>query len=130
MGLDTECDLAMESCGNTQIEKTIRDYRNRLLAEHLGTSRETVEEFHSRCRSLIQAVEELRGGDRTLQEIVDQKKSTWEKFLPASTVIDPDRPLTRRVIVSAFLKDSRLQKTMLIAGTMILIMIVGLAILF
>ena len=130
MGLDTECDLALESRGDTQIEKTIRGYRNGLLAEHLGTSPEEVEKFYKRTGSLIQAVEELRGGDRTLQKIDDHQKSTWDKFLPASAVIDPDRPLTRRVIVSAFLKDSRLQTVVLISGTMILIMIVGLALLF
>ncbi|TMA10561.1 MAG: hypothetical protein E6J89_10290, partial [Deltaproteobacteria bacterium] len=36
MGLDTECDLAIEANGNVQIRHGIARFRNRLIAEHLG----------------------------------------------------------------------------------------------
>ena len=42
LGLDTECDLAIESGGNTRIEAAIARFRNRLLGEHLGLAPERV----------------------------------------------------------------------------------------
>ncbi len=36
MGLDTECDVAIEARGDERVAEAIRDFRNPLLAEHLG----------------------------------------------------------------------------------------------
>lgn len=36
MGLDTECDLMIEAGSDTQTQKAIAHFRNRLVGEHLG----------------------------------------------------------------------------------------------
>ncbi|MDA3969971.1 MAG: hypothetical protein PF442_01330 [Desulfobulbaceae bacterium] len=38
MGLDTECDLALEAGGQQRLKTAIAAFRNRLLAEHLDVS--------------------------------------------------------------------------------------------
>ncbi|MGO4386975.1 phospholipase D-like domain-containing protein [Microvirga sp. 2YAF29] len=67
IGLDTECDLAIEAC-NDEIRKTIAHLRNDLLAEHLATS---VDSFNSAVSegggSLIAAIERLNTCDRRLR---------------------------------------------------------------
>jgi phosphatidylserine/phosphatidylglycerophosphate/cardiolipin synthase-like enzyme len=42
MALDTECNLAVEADGDPRIQDAIAQFRNRLLAEHLGTTAENV----------------------------------------------------------------------------------------
>ena len=63
MGLDTECDLAVEA--KNRPENSIAYLRNRLLAEHLGVSPEKVAQEHSAERSLVKAMRSC-GGKRTL----------------------------------------------------------------
>ena len=62
MGLDTECDLAVEA-KEPATENSIAYLRNRLLAEHLGVFARVAQE-HSAERSLVKAM--VRGGKRTL----------------------------------------------------------------
>jgi phosphatidylserine/phosphatidylglycerophosphate/cardiolipin synthase-like enzyme len=40
MGLDTECDLALEAQARPELVQKIRRFRDRLLAEHAGVSTE------------------------------------------------------------------------------------------
>src|SRR5581483_3063816 len=42
MGIDTECDLALESMGYARVQQGIVGLRDRLLAEHLGTTPQNV----------------------------------------------------------------------------------------
>jgi len=69
MGLDSECDLAIESYGEDRLEHAIAAFRNRLLGEHLGVSPDQVEAAHEEEESLVAAVEKLRGGERTLESL-------------------------------------------------------------
>jgi uncharacterized membrane protein YdjX (TVP38/TMEM64 family) len=66
MGLDTECDLAIEASGDPARQAAIAAFRDRLLAEHLGASPETVAVEISRRGSLLAGIEALRAGERTL----------------------------------------------------------------
>ena len=43
MGLDTECDVAIEARGDERVAKAIREFRNMLLGEHLGVPPERVD---------------------------------------------------------------------------------------
>ena len=43
MGVDTECDLAIEAGGRAEIASAIRKFRDRLLSEHLGVTQEEIE---------------------------------------------------------------------------------------
>jgi uncharacterized membrane protein YdjX (TVP38/TMEM64 family) len=104
MGLDTECDLAIEA-RNPAAEKSIASLRARLLAEHLGVSPETVAETYAAERSLSRAIETLRGGGRTLQ-ILDGTVPEWlNDMVPEAAVLDPERPLRPDELVQQFLPE-------------------------
>jgi phospholipase D1/2 len=98
MGFDTECDLAVEACGDPAIQHGITTLRQRLLGEHLGTSPETVEAHEAREGSMIAAVEILQGGERTLQVFDNQIPPDVDAWIPDSELIDPDRPLNSDVL--------------------------------
>jgi uncharacterized membrane protein YdjX (TVP38/TMEM64 family) len=63
------------------------------LAEHLGVSEKKVAEVSSESVSLIEAVESLRNGDRTLIPLVDAVEKKIEQLLPESELLDPEKPI-------------------------------------
>lgn len=65
VGLDTECDLAIEAT-NPSTSRTIERVRNQLLAEHLATSTKDVAEAIAETGSIIRAVEALNVKTRRL----------------------------------------------------------------
>jgi phosphatidylserine/phosphatidylglycerophosphate/cardiolipin synthase-like enzyme len=66
IGLDTECDLAVEAI-NDEMRRTIIDIRNRLLAEHLGTQPDILSKVVAEeGGSLIAAIERLNVNERRL----------------------------------------------------------------
>ena len=52
MGLDTECDVAIEARGEERIARAIREFRNTLLGEHLDVPRERVAQAMNQAGSL------------------------------------------------------------------------------
>jgi phosphatidylserine/phosphatidylglycerophosphate/cardiolipin synthase-like enzyme/uncharacterized membrane protein YdjX (TVP38/TMEM64 family) len=66
MGLDTECDLALDAELDPRLHGVIAGFRNTLLAEHLGVDEQAVADALAARGSLIAAVDALRGGARTL----------------------------------------------------------------
>lgn len=91
MGLDTECDIAIESNGNPECERVIINFRNDLLAEHLGTSTEKIALKIQQTRSLLQTIKDLRNDSRTLEPIHEGVPVWVEKLIPAKPFFDPDR---------------------------------------
>lgn len=95
MGLDTECDLAIDACGRSDVAGMIAAQRARLLAEHLAASPEEVAQAVRETGSLIAAIDGLRrGGPRTLETLPEAPATTW--LGPAglaSAVLDLERPL-------------------------------------
>lgn len=92
MGLDSECDLAIEAAGYDQ-QSAVNTFRNRLLAEHLGVEPAKVEEQLSEKQSLIATIESLQGNSRTFKPLKDQVSEFAEEFLPDEKIVDPERPL-------------------------------------
>jgi hypothetical protein len=72
MGLDTECDLAIEA-RRPEDARAIARSRDDLLAEHLGTDAERVEEALAREGSLVGIVGSLSGGERRLAPRADAR---------------------------------------------------------
>src|SRR6185503_14842346 len=98
MGLDTECDLTFEAGGETRTSEAILDFRNRLLAEHLGRKREEVRATCERTGSLNAAIAEMQGEGRTLKRL--EELPDWsEAVISAASVADPEElvPLERLV---------------------------------
>ena len=102
MGLDTECDLAVEA-EEPATENSIAYLRNRLLAEHLGVSPEKVAQEHSAERSLVRAIEKLRGGKRTLGILDGSVSPALDDMIPAAAIIDPERPLSPDELMQQFI---------------------------
>ncbi len=92
LGLDTECDLAIEARGPGEAA-SIRAIRDRLLAEHLGVAAHEVEQaLETTGGSLVRAVEALRRPDgRTLVPFVAPELTSVEAAVAESGLLDPDR---------------------------------------
>lgn len=88
-GLDTECDLAIEARNEAE-SRTIAALRERLLAEHLATTPETVRAIVSRTRSLLQAVDWLNTQPRGLRRLRTGPGAT--ELLIGTGLLDPRRP--------------------------------------
>lgn len=98
MGLDTECDLAIEA-RNGATQKAIAHQRNRLLAEHLGATPERVAEQHAAEGSLTRAIEKLRGAGRALH-MLDGTAPKWlDDMIPEARVVDPERPVRPELLI-------------------------------
>jgi phosphatidylserine/phosphatidylglycerophosphate/cardiolipin synthase-like enzyme/uncharacterized membrane protein YdjX (TVP38/TMEM64 family) len=92
MGFDTECNLALAADGQTAIAETIADFRNRLLAEHLGTETQAVSDHLDRSASLIATIEALGNEQRSLKNLPTSESDALLEKLPANTIFDPERP--------------------------------------
>jgi len=99
MGLDRECDIALEAKGRTACRDAIRNFRRELLAEHLGVDKARVEAAEAEHRSLIAAIESLRGGDRTLQDVDHEVPEYLDRSVPDAAVIDPEKPVEARELL-------------------------------
>jgi phospholipase D1/2 len=66
MGLDTECDLAIDAQLEPQVGPAIEAFRNRLLAEHLDVQPGEVAAALASHGSLVRAIEALAGRPRSL----------------------------------------------------------------
>jgi phospholipase D1/2 len=100
MGLDTECDLAIES-GSPRVADAISGFRDRLLAEHLGMEVERVRAATRRSTSLIGAIEGLNGtgNSRRLSPLQPELAPEPGVLLSETALIDPEQPVDPEVLV-------------------------------
>jgi phospholipase D1/2 len=92
MGLDTECDLAIEA-DEPRIRSAIARFRARLLAEHLCVAPERVERSIRHTGSLIDTIEFLRGHWRSLHPLRGEVSPEADARLPSAAVVDPETPI-------------------------------------
>jgi phosphatidylserine/phosphatidylglycerophosphate/cardiolipin synthase-like enzyme/uncharacterized membrane protein YdjX (TVP38/TMEM64 family) len=102
MGLDTECDLAIEAFDGAT-EQAIGRFRNRLLGEHLGVAPEKVAEEHAAEQSLVKAIDKLGTGPRTLCPLDGTVPEWLDQMVPQSAVLDPESSLRPDELVDQFL---------------------------
>ncbi|HEX6950829.1 MAG TPA: VTT domain-containing protein [Nitrospira sp.] len=126
MGFDTECDLAIEAAGNPAIRRAIATFRHTLLAEHLGVSPEAVGRELQKDRSLIGAVERLRGAGRSLGYFDGTVSADVNEVVPDETFIDPSGPYEAAFIPAERRKPALRQITAGAAGLLALILLAGL----
>lgn len=93
MGLDTECDLAVESTPGDGVGETIGLFRNTLLAEHLGTTPEAVGASLRERGSLVGGIHALCQGERRLEPYEAKPEDRDSSLLPARALFDPERPI-------------------------------------
>ena len=108
MGLDSECDVAIEAGADARVGERIAYVRNDLLAEHLGSDPATVADAIDHTGSLIQAIEQLRSDHgRSLRILEVSVSAELERQLPDPAVIDPDEPLEPDRLAQRFLSSDQ-----------------------
>lgn len=107
MGLDSECDLAVDAVDDLDLRARVAAVRNDLLAEHLGTTPERVAGQLAHCGSLVGAIEALRGEGRTLRELDGTVSAELDRQVPDQAVIDPERPLAAEYLADQFLSPEQ-----------------------
>jgi phospholipase D1/2 len=93
MGLDSECDLSIESTPERDLGVEIRRVRQELLAEHLGCSPEELADAEHRAASVGEAIDRLCCGDRRLHPVPAPEPGWLEQAIPDETLFDPERPI-------------------------------------
>jgi uncharacterized membrane protein YdjX (TVP38/TMEM64 family) len=122
MGLDSECDLAVEAEPDSDTAEAIRQVRAQLLAEHLGVEPGQVNDALQREQSLIRAIESLRGKERTLQPLDASVDPEVDQLVPESALIDPERPISPEGFISHFVPEEQKPHTarrIVLAGIML-----------
>ena len=121
MGFDTECDAQIEADGDPQIERGIAAFRDRLLAEHLGTEPARVAEILAETQSLFATIDKLGGGERTLAPL-DVDIPEWvDAVVPEELLTDPESPASSLEFIEewtpALLRDPHRRKVVpILAG--------------
>jgi phosphatidylserine/phosphatidylglycerophosphate/cardiolipin synthase-like enzyme len=92
IGLDTECDLALEASRKDE-RRAIRALRERLLAEHLDVKPEEVAAAVKRERSLVRAIDHLNRGDgRGLRGFPAMREEGPTAPFLGTGILDPKHP--------------------------------------
>jgi phosphatidylserine/phosphatidylglycerophosphate/cardiolipin synthase-like enzyme/uncharacterized membrane protein YdjX (TVP38/TMEM64 family) len=93
MGVDTECDLAVDATGEPATRAGILRIRDRLLAEHLGLAPEDVAPAIARAGSLRAFVDSRQLADHTLARIQLPPEAETTASEAARLVADPEEPI-------------------------------------
>jgi phosphatidylserine/phosphatidylglycerophosphate/cardiolipin synthase-like enzyme len=91
VGLDTECDLAIEA-GSDADRQGIRGLRERLLGEHLGVSAASVAQAVAANGSLVRAIEALNHNARGMRPFEAMTARGPARPIPGTWLLDPSRP--------------------------------------
>ena len=108
MGLDTECDLAIESSKpKDKVARYIRRIRAYLLAEHLGCEAEDVIQTTHAQGGLIETIECLQGDQRSLRPLDCEVAAEVDELVPDTSLIDPSEPFSPDYFVEEYVPKSR-----------------------
>jgi uncharacterized membrane protein YdjX (TVP38/TMEM64 family) len=129
MGLDSECDLALEAGSDSDTGCAIKNFRERLLAEHLGIEVDELAQAMRVKESLIETIESLRGGERTLEPLDTRVEAEVDQLVPESALLDPEQPMDLERVVTHFVPDEQrpYARRRLVLGLAVLAGLLGLA---
>ena len=104
LSIDTECNIAIEAGTDPRVGRAIAALRERLLAEHLGSTAESVALAIARDCSLHRAIEKLATTQgRTLVATEPLLDPIADAITPDHWVVDPERPLDPDLLVADLL---------------------------
>ncbi|KTE22073.1 phospholipase [Sphingopyxis sp. H050] len=94
MGLDSECDVTIDTAlpANHGAEPTIRRLRESLIAEHLDVEPAEVASRYETNGSLIETIEALRSGGRSLEWLDLVPPGPMDEFIAENELLDPTSP--------------------------------------
>ena len=123
MGLDTECDLTFEARGEARTAGAIRDFRDRLLGEHLGKDPAEVQRQFERTGTLHAAIAALQGEGRTLKRL--EELPEWsEAVVSAASVADSEELVSLDRLIKEFSPAMTTDRTGPAWGKLLLIALV------
>jgi phosphatidylserine/phosphatidylglycerophosphate/cardiolipin synthase-like enzyme/uncharacterized membrane protein YdjX (TVP38/TMEM64 family) len=106
MGVDSECDLAIDGSGRKDIQAKIVGFRNRLLAEHLDTTPDKVGQAVFEEGSVISAVKRLTVDDRALKPLTGAPPGWIRDPVPGTTLFsDPEKPVAADELIEKFVPE-------------------------
>jgi phosphatidylserine/phosphatidylglycerophosphate/cardiolipin synthase-like enzyme/uncharacterized membrane protein YdjX (TVP38/TMEM64 family) len=127
MGLDTECDLALEANGDPRVATAIAGLRDRLLGEHLGVAPDRVARALAETGSLIAAVDRLSGLPRTLVPLEDATPGWIDQALPETPLVDLERPVASAPFLTGVLppelRESAVRSVLGALGTLLVLLL-------
>lgn len=105
MGLDSECNLVVESGGRGRIADAIERMHRRLLAEHLGVSDDRLSTTLDETGSMIRTIDALGGSKRSLMKLEINRKSSIDgtDLIPERDLLDPEKPVKFDQMMDCFL---------------------------
>ncbi|HEX2114117.1 MAG TPA: phospholipase D-like domain-containing protein [Alphaproteobacteria bacterium] len=92
MGVDSECDIAIEATRGDE-RAAVTTLRNRLLAEHLGTDVETLSEAIAAKGSVRGAIESIERGPRGLCPCRIDVQEGDDEPIAGTAILDPIEPI-------------------------------------
>ena len=94
MGLDSECDVTIDTAlpANQGVEPAIRRLREALIAEHLDVEPAEVAQRFETSGSLIETIEGLRNGGRSLEWLDLVPPGPMDEFIAENELLDPTSP--------------------------------------
>jgi phosphatidylserine/phosphatidylglycerophosphate/cardiolipin synthase-like enzyme len=92
MGLDTECDLAVEATNNVE-RRAIGQLRERLLGEHLGVTPTEIAQAVAKHGSLIRGIDACNRNVRGLRPFPETDLDGPTEPIAGTGLLDPPRPL-------------------------------------
>jgi phospholipase D1/2 len=101
MGLDTECDVAIEARGDERVAHAIRNFRNVLLGEHLDVPAERVEQALTQAGTLSGAIAALASEQRSLRKY-ERLDDVSETLVAVAEVADPENPVSLDTLIEQF----------------------------
>ncbi|CAB3966900.1 membrane protein [Burkholderia cenocepacia] len=108
MLLDTECCVALVAAGEARIRAAIAALRERLLAEHLGTTPAAVADAFARGERPNTALDRLRAKPgRTLRTLDPAVAPQLDALVPVSARLDPEQPIEPDRFVREFVPHDR-----------------------
>ena len=122
MGVDSECDLAVEAGGDRRVQPGIRHIRDRLLGEHLGVSVDAVARGIEQAGSLRAFIDASEHADHTLVRIELPPETDTPPSEALRAAADPAEPLLSGSLVADVvppvdaIKGRRPQVVMLVAN--------------
>lgn len=110
MGLDTECDLALETDRGPRQKKAVANFCHKLLAEHLGVEVSEITKHLNETRSLLQTILRLQGNKRTLKTLEVELDETVELIKEEQFLLDPEKPIEPDKLVEQWLRLNNFEK--------------------
>lgn len=127
MGLDIECNIAIDATSDDALQQSIAGFHHRLLAEHLASTPEDVQKTLHETNSLIAGIEKLtQTDDRHLTVLPLDLEPEIDRMVPDADITDPKEPLEPEFFMSRILPEKSMKsiKSRIISW---LVMIAGIA---